>query len=156
MFPRCWSPALELTGCWEGPGPGEKMVTSRTRPATKYSPELLPPVSVPAVSRSSPSPLQGTFQYQQMCLAQAFMRLVLFTLCPGAPANSRVSVFFSPVKLQLSASAGLQSQISWGLLLPFSDPQAGEPDVGLRTSTPVGGPQVLIVFYFVGCPPAGI
>lgn len=65
------------------------------------------------------------------------------------------SVSFSPLKLQPSASAGLQSQIPWGLLLPFSDPQAGEPEVGLRTATPVGEPQVTVTLRFVGCPPGG-
>lgn len=41
--------------------------------------------------------------------------------------------------LQLSPS-GLQSQILWGLIFLVPDPWAGEPDVGLRTLTPVGEP----------------
>ena len=35
--------------------------------------------------------------------------------------------------------ASLQSLILWEFPLSFSDPQAGKPDVGLRTFTPVGG-----------------
>lgn len=33
--------------------------------------------------------------------------------------------------------AGFQSQMLWGLLFPKLEPQAGEPDLGLRTFTPV-------------------
>ena len=83
MFPCCWSPALEVTSFWEGPGPGEKIAASRRGPASKYSPELSPLVSVPVVSLNHPPPLQETFQYQQICLAQAFMRPVLFTCALG-------------------------------------------------------------------------
>ena len=39
-------PALEPTGCWVGPGLGEKMVTSRRAHASEYFPELLLPVSL--------------------------------------------------------------------------------------------------------------
>ena len=37
----------------------------------------------------------------------------------------------------------------WGFLLPIPDPQAGEPDVGLRTLNPVGEP--LQYYYFTIC-----
>ena len=54
-----------------------------------------------------------------------------------APCKSDVPVSPSPVEmLQLS----LQSQMLWELLFPKTDPQAGEPDMGLRTLTPVGEP----------------
>lgn len=32
-FPTLLVSALELTSCWEGPGPGEKMAASRRGPA---------------------------------------------------------------------------------------------------------------------------
>ena len=58
------------------------------------------------------------------------------TLC--APSKIGVSVSPSPVEFLQSNPAGFQSQILWGLLLLLSDSQAGKPDVGLRTFTPVG------------------
>ena len=57
-----------------------------------------------------------------------------------APSKSGVSVSPSPVELLHSCPSGLQSQMLWGFLLPMPDPQGGEPDVGLRTLTPVGKP----------------
>ena len=41
-------------------------------------------VFVPAVSHSHPPPLQEALQYQLIGLAQAFMRLLVFSLDPGA------------------------------------------------------------------------
>ena len=46
----------------------------------------------------------------------------------------------SIVEFLQSNPTGLHSQMLWGLLLPISDPQAWEPDVGLWTFTPVGEP----------------
>ena len=48
-----------------------------------------------------------------------------------------------------SNSAGLQTQMLWSLLLLMPDAQAGEPDVGLRTLTPVG--ELLWYNYFQVC-----
>ena len=42
--------------------------------------------------------------------------------------------------------AGLHSQIPWGLSVPLSDPQAGKPDMGLRTFTKVV--KLLLVLLF--------
>ena len=58
------------------------------------------------------------------------------TLC--ASSKNGVSASPSPVELLQSSPAGLQSQMLWGLLPLMPDPQAGEPDMGLRTLTPVG------------------
>ena len=61
--------------------------------------------------------------------------LVHTRLCECPPWMEFVSP--SPVKFLWLNYTGLQSQILWGLpLLP--DAHAGEPDVGLRTITPVG------------------
>ena len=59
------------------------------------------------------------------------------TLC--APSKSGVSVSPSPVEVLQSNPASLQSLILWEFLLPLLDPQIGNPDVELRTFTPVGG-----------------
>ena len=40
----------------------------------------------------------------------------------------------------------------WGLVLPLPEPQAGEPEVGLRTLTPVGEPLRYISFPVCGSP----
>ena len=54
------------------------------------------------------------------------------------PSKSGVSVFLSPVELLQSSPTGLESHMLWGLLLLMPDPEAGEPDVGLRALTAVG------------------
>ena len=46
-------------------------------------------------------------------------------------------------------SCWLQSQILWGLFFPLPDPQAGKPDMGCRTFTPVG--ELLWYNYFLFC-----
>ena len=55
------------------------------------------------------------------------------TLCSSS--KSGVSLFSSSVELLHSSSTGIQQQIVWEILLPVPD---REPDVGLRTLTPVG------------------
>ena len=52
-------------------------------------------------------------------------------------AKSGVSVSPSPVEFLQSNTTGAESQMLWGLLLPLPDPKAGDPDVGLRTFTPM-------------------
>ena len=72
------------------------------------------------------------------------MRSLLFSVGPGvhktlcAPSKSQVSVFPSAVEFLWSNLIGLHSQTLWGLLLPLLNLQDGEPNVGLRTLTPVG------------------
>ena len=112
-------------------------------------------VLVPPVSHSVSPPLQETLQYQQVGLAQALMRSLLFSLGPGAhetlcePSKSGISVSPNPVESLLSNPAGLQSWFLWGLLLLLRDPQAGKPDVGLRIFTPVR--ELLWYNYFPVC-----
>lgn len=53
------------------------------------------------------------------------------TLC--APFKSRISVSVRLLEPLHSRLAVLQSQIPWRFLLFMPDPQAGDPDVGLRT-----------------------
>ena len=67
------------------------------------------------------------------------------TLC--APSKSGVSVYSSPVELLCLSPTGLQSQMLWGLLLLMPDPWAWEPDMRLRTLTPVGD------FLWYNCSP---
>ena len=54
--------------------------------------------------------------------------------------RSEASLSPSPVGLLRLSSAGLRTQMLWGVLFPVLDPQAGEPDVGLRTLAPAGEP----------------
>ena len=49
------------------------------------------------------------------------------------PFKSEVSVSPSPVGLVLLITADLQSRLLSGLVFVVQDPEAGEPDVGLRT-----------------------
>ena len=66
----------------------------------------------------------------------------------GARAREILCVLFmsedfispSPVGLLQLSTAGLQFQMLWGLVFLVPEPWAWEPDVGLRTLTPVGEP----------------
>ena len=66
--------------------------------------------------------------------------LLFFPHGPGAhkslcePSKSGVSVSPSPVEVLWSNTAGFQSQILWGLLLPLLDLQAEKPEVGSELS----------------------
>ena len=51
------------------------------------------------------------------------------------PSKTGVSVSSILMEVLKLNPAGLQGQIPWEFLVPLSDPQAGNPDVGLRTST---------------------
>ena len=98
-----------------------------------------------------------TLQDQQVVLVQAAIQSPLFfpsgpgvdkTLC--ASSKSGVSVFPSPVEFLWSSSAGLQSQMLWGLLFPMLGPQTGEPDVcGPRLSLLWENLCDIIVFHKV-------
>ena len=57
-----------------------------------------------------------------------------------APSKSGVSISPSPMELLHLSYAGLQSQMLWGLLLTQCQTPRMEPDVGLRTPTPVREP----------------
>ena len=67
-------------------------------------------------------------------------------MCP----KSGASVSPSPVEVLQSNSTGIQSQITWRLL-PLLDPQAGKPDVRLKTFTLVR--SLLWYSYFPVCEP---
>ena len=66
-----------------------------------------------------------------------------------APSKCGVSVSPSPVEFLQSSPPALQSQMLWGIFLLMPDPQAEEPDVGLRTLIPVG--QLLKYNYSTVC-----
>ena len=67
---------------------------------------------------------------------QSSYKITVFPLGPGAHEN--VCPYFPHlVELLQSSSANLQSSM-FQRLFPVLDPQAGEPDMGLRTFTPVG------------------
>ena len=149
-------PAPEPTGCWVGLGLSEKMATSRRAHANEYSLELPLPVS-PSLqwATNDPSSPQDTFQYQQVRLAHVLMRSLLFslgldahkTLC--APSKSGVSFSQSPVKFLWSNPSGLQARFSGRYSSHWQPPQAGTPDLVLRTFTPVE--EILWYIYFPVC-----
>ena len=69
----------------------------------------------------------------------------------------RVESLFSPVLWSscTQSSAGLQSQMLWGLLLLMPDSQAGEPSVGLKILNLWENLFDIIIFQFVSHPPSG-
>ena len=71
------------------------------------------------------------------------------------PSKTGVSVSSILMEVLKLNPAGLQGQIPWEFLVPLSDPQAGNPDVGLRASTSGRTSLVLLfssfwVAYLVG------
>ena len=88
-------------------------------------------------------------------------QITAFALSPRAcdilctPFKNEVSVSPSPVGLLILSPAGLKSQMFWELIFPVQGPQAGEPDVGLRTLTAVGEPLQCNYPPVVGHPPGG-
>ena len=57
-----------------------------------------------------------------------------------APVTMK-SLFSQPPGSTKIKPLGLQSQMFWELIFSSQDSQAGGPDVGLRTLTPVGDPD---------------
>ena len=127
-------------GCWEAPGLDEKMVTFRRDHANE---NCCCRCLCPTVSLGCSPLLQETLQDQQVGLVWAHMRPQLILIGLGVhktlytASKSGVSVAPSPVELPGSNTTGFQSQVLWGFLLLLPDPQAGEPDMGLRTFTMV-------------------
>ena len=74
-----------------------------------------------------------------------------------APFKGRVSIAHSPLGLPKVSPTGLQSQRFWELIFPAQDPQAGEPNVGLRPLVPWRGPLVVVIMLpLVGHAPVGM
>ena len=122
-------------GLWEGSRQG---VLPRTSAAS---------VLVPAVSHSRPPPPSfgrrpsNTSRYVLFSLLWghfSFPWVLMHTLLCVCPP--RVESLFPPVLSNPAIkSARLQSLILWEFLLLLLDPQVGNPDMGFRTFTPVGG-----------------
>ena len=133
------NPALAPTSCLVG-----LMAASRRAHTNEYFPALLLPVSsslqwakLPPTSAGDPPILAGRFGPVSYGVT-AFMHWVLVhtRLCVCPP---RVEFLSSPVLWKYCSQTHWPSkQVLWRLLLPLPDPQAGQPDVGPRTFTPMG------------------
>lgn len=93
-----------------------------------YIPRLRPPASLRATSSSTGGSDPGFFQSTSSSLGLRACETVY------APFSSRVSVSQSPTALQKASPTGLQSQLSWGLVLLVQD--LWEPNVGPGFLTP--------------------
>ena len=113
------------------------MMSSKRAHAKGHLPGLLLSAPNPTASHCQPSNIT-------IDLVQSTMGSLFFPLGHGAhkilfvPSKNGDSVSPSPVEVLQSNPTGLQSQISWGLLIPLLDPQAWKPDRELRTITTVG------------------
>ena len=139
-------PALEPIGCWVGPGLGKKMVASRRAHANEYSPELLlrvslsPQVPLPTTTFTGDPPIAAGRSGPGSCEVTAFY--------PGSWGTWGLVCTLQEWSFCLPQSCGVpvikptghQSQMLSGLLFPTPDPQAVEPDMGLRSFTSVGEP----------------
>ena len=109
----------------------------------------------PSESYSCPPPSQETHQDTQVSLAQAPPESLP---CPESqccgiscvPSSSGVSVSPSPEQLLHSSSAGLQSHMLWGLLLPMPDPRLGSLTWGSELSLLWENLCDRITYQFVG------
>ena len=97
--------------------------------------EPQPPPTSPG---DSPRPAGRSGPVSYRIIAFALGPIVREILC--MPFKSEVSISCSPLGLLKLSPTVLQSQMLWGLLFLVQDPWAGEPDVGLRSLTPVGEP----------------
>ena len=124
------------------------MVDSGRAHAKEYFPELLLPVSLsPQWATAAPPPPSfgrrpsNTSRYVLFSLLWghfSFPWVLMHTLLCVCPP--RVESLFPPVLSNPAIkSARLQSLILWEFLLLLLDPQVGNPDMGFRTFTPVGG-----------------
>lgn len=92
----------------------------------EYSPELSVSLPLQWVTTTSSLP---TLQYQQVNLAQALLKSLLFSLSPGVhmtlclASRSVGSIYASLVEFLWTSPTGIQSQILWGFLLLVLDPQ---------------------------------
>ena len=116
--------------------------------------------STSATNVSSPqwATLQETFLQDQLVgLVQTLMKLLLFPLGPSVHktlyviCRNRVPLSLLVEFLQ-SSPISLQSQMLWGPLLPMSDSQTREPEMGPSTLAPVGEPLWYNYFSVCGLP----
>ena len=127
-----------------GPGLSTKVLASRRAHADEYSSVGAPPVSLSQNKLQLPSrlPPQETLQDLQVVMARvmkALLSLVPVCVRPWT-CPPRVESLFSPVLWSSCTQTSLpfKAKYSGGSLLPMSDPQAWEPDMGPRTLIPVG------------------
>ena len=91
------------------------------------------------------------------CVLSHFSHVQLFvtpwTMAPGSSVHGILQTrVLEWVSTPSSRPTSLQSQMLWGLLLPMPGPQAGEPNGGLRTLTPVWEPLWYNCFPVCGSP----
>ena len=123
------------TGCWVGPAIGATAPARTGFHAAERAPEYgCRQCARPSVSAAAPA-LQEALLDPQVGLAQAPVKLLLRLY---APVKSEVSVSLSPVGLPKFKPRWPSKSNAVQVCLPGAGPRAGEPDVGLRTLTPVG------------------
>ena len=133
------------------PGLNAKLVTSGSAHSNEYSLGPLPPVSF---SHSETQPLSAS---SGLLKGRPGPCSYGVTPLPWVPVHVKplghppvVESLSHPVLWSACTQAHWpQSQMFWRLLLPMPRPQAGEPDLGLKTLTPMGEP--LWYNYFPVC-----
>ena len=116
----------------ELPPPVSHTVSHSHSPASAGDPAIL-------AGKSGPNLLRGHCFLPQVLVGMRSCE------CPPRVEFLFLSVLWNSCEFLWSNLAGLQSQILWGLFLSLPDPQAGNPDMVLRTLTAVGE---LMWYYF--------
>ena len=114
-------------------------------------------VFVLTVSHSCPPPLQETLRYQQVILAQALMRSLLFPLDPSAHKTPRVEFLFPPVLWNSfdQTLLAFKARCSGGSSFQCQTPRLGSLTWGSELSLLWENLCDIIIFPFVGRPPGG-
>ena len=129
---------------------GEKTAASRSAQATfKWTCQNLPVLArtatacvlVHLLSHHCPFLCRRPRSISRYVCPNLLCSHLLFSLGPGlhkilcVSSKSVISVPACPMEVLQSNPVGLHSQNPWGFLVPLSNPQAGKPDMGLRTFT---------------------
>ena len=152
-------PTLNSTGCWVGPGLGEKWRPRRMTHADEYSLELLPPLSLPLHWATLSLYLYKRLpRTSRSVWHRFFMRSQLFSLGPGyhktvVPFKRGVSVAPSPVEfLQVPQTFKARFSRASSPYCQNTPTQAGEPNAGLKVFTPEGEFLLCSCFPVCGSP----
>ena len=135
---------MEPTGCWMG-----QISVSKQWLLEWFTPMSIPKYPsatsflVSTVSHSHTLPPEETVQDEQVGLAQAPMKYLLFPRIPVhtgqcVPSKSWVSVSPNPVVFLWSSPTNFQSQMLYRLLILMPDIHTRGLDVGLRIPTGLG------------------
>ena len=150
------NPALEPNHCCVGPGLSAKIATSRRAGTDDYALGLYhqcpSPYSELQLTPTSPGRHCWDLQANSVPGAHGVIALPWFPVVMKPCMHPPEWSLCFPLVLWNSCSqvpVAFKSQMLWELIFPMPDPQAGEPDTGLRTLSHVGEPLAGTGFDYI-------